>query len=283
MLYKAAIGYLSMNTSTSLIVSVIVALFLAAWMIAGYIRGFLRVLLTTFFLVITLILSASLAGPAAAFLREHTSVDDKIEQRICKYIDSRLYGEAADDDISDGGSQSEAADNIYTEEISKDDMYARAGSDAADTDAEKSFIDSLALPSFLKTELRENNTIQRYTELGVSTFRAYISSQLSAVILKAICYIILTIAVAVILKIISGALGLINRIPVIGGVNRLLGGFLGLLEGLLILWCICIFIMIFSGTSFGTSCMSVIRSSGLLSVIYDYNLPVNAFKALFRL
>ncbi len=279
MLYKAAIGYLSMNTSTSLIVSVIVALFLAAWMIAGYIRGFLRVLLTTFFLVITLILSASLAGPAAAFLREHTSVDDKIGERICKYIDSRLYGEA-DDDISDSGSQSETADNIYTEEISKDDMYARAGSDADD---EKSFIDSLALPSFLKTELRENNTIQRYTELGVSTFRAYISSQLSAVILKAICYIVLTIAVAVILKIISGALGLINRIPVIGGINRLLGGFLGLLEGLLILWCICIFIMIFSGTSFGTSCMSVIRSSGLLSVIYDYNLPVNAFKALFRL
>ena len=85
-----------------------------------------------------------------------------------------------------------------------------------------------------------------------------------------------------VLRIILKIVGVIGKIPIIGGVNRLLGGILCLVEGLLILWCLCFLITALSGTAFGESVLKVINESPVLKLIYDNNLLGMLVSSVFK-
>lgn len=227
----------------SLISTIAVLLFLAAFVITGFCKGFLRILFTTFSMVIIIAVSALITQPLATFLQDRTFVGDTVESHIGEYISGQLKEKETEFGIG----------------------------------AEDDFIDTLVLPGFLKNDIKENNTLNNYVELGVQSFSEYISVRLTSIVMKAIAFILLMIVISVFFRIIVYLLKIISKIPIIRGINRLFGGILGLAEGLLILWCLCIFIIIFSGTAFGSECMEIIAGSKILSFIYNHNLPVMVF------
>ena len=234
-------------STLSLIVTIIVFAFLAVFTIAGFNKGFLRLLFTTCSAIIIIILCALLTRPLASFLQEKTFVGTEAESRITEYV---------------------------TKEVAERNIGLEIG-------AEDEFVDSFPLPGFVRTDIKVNNTIKKYTEMGVNSFSGYISARLTNIVIYAIAFILLFIVLSLVFRVIIFLLKVIEKIPVIRGINRLFGAVLGLAEGMLTLWCICIFIMIFSGTAFGTSCMEIISGSPVLSFIYNHNILVMAFSHFF--
>ncbi len=233
--------------TTSLITTIAVLVFLAAFTIAGFKRGLLRILFTAGFAIVIIVLCALLTRPLASFLREKTFIGAEAESRITEYI---------------------------TEKADEKEAGIVIG-------AEDEVVDSLPLPGFLRTDIKVNNTIKKYTEMGVNSFSGYLSERITRIVIYAIAFILLFIVLSIVFRIVIFLLKIIERIPLIHGINRLFGALLGLAEGLLVLWCICIFIMVFSGTSFGASCMEIISASPILSFIYNHNIIVMAFSRFF--
>ncbi len=229
------------------IVTIIVLVFLAFFVIKGFAKGFLRILFTTFSIVVTIAISAAFTGPLSEALKDKTFVGPKVEEAITKYIDSKFESK-----------ESEAKEK------------------------ESEFIDSLALPSILKDSIKNNNTLTQYRDLGVKSFKEYIIVKLTDISVGAIAFILLAIVTFLLLRLIFHVLKIIGKIPILRGINRFLGGVLGLAEGLLIIWLICVVIMIFSASDFGIKCMEIIRQSKVLSLIYDHNLLITAANAVFK-
>jgi len=271
-----------MPLTLPVIVSIIVLVILAIFFFVGMKKGLLRILFTTFSFVVTIALSAMLTQPLANFLQDSTFVGPSVEKTVTEYVTAKL------DDRSGSTSPAEVrSDKDGMSETEDKKTGDKKGGDDADelklSEQEQSFIDSLALPEFIKKNIRLYNTLEKYRDLGVKTFEDYISTQLTTVIIRAIAFIILAILIYLFLRIIFQILKVIQKLPILKGINRLLGGIIGLAEGLLIIWAVCIFIMIFSGSAFGTSCMSVIRASKVLAFIYDHNLLASAIHMVFGL
>lgn len=238
-----------MSTAAWIATAVVIVLLLLCFFY-GLRRGFLKIVLTTLALVVTIV-AAGLLTPYLSKWLGTTFIGTGIEKSIDSYMDKKI------------DKSSEAMVN-KTKEL------------------QETVIDKLPLPKFLKKDISKKNETSQYKLLDVSTFKEYISKRLSNIILQAISYIILLVVIYAVLRIILRIIGVIGKIPIIGGINRLLGGVLCLIEGLLILWCICFLVTAISGTAFGESVLKVINESPVLRVIYDNNLLVTLAGSVFK-
>ena len=145
--------------TASLITTIAVLVFLAAFTIAGFKRGLLRILFTAAFAIVIIVLCALLTRPLASFLREKTFIGAEAESRITEYI---------------------------TEKAAEKEAGIVIG-------AEDEVVDSLPLPGFLRTDIKVNNTIKKYTEMGVNSFSGYLSERIIRIVIYAIAFILLFI------------------------------------------------------------------------------------------
>ena len=238
-----------MSTAAWIATAVVIVILLLCFFY-GLRRGFLKIVLTTLALVVTIV-AAGLLTPYLSKWLGTTFIGTGIEKSIDSYMDKKI------------DKSSEALVN-KTKEM------------------QETVIEKLPLPKFLRNDISEKNESSQYKQLDVSTFKEYISKRLSSIILLAISYIILLVVIYAVLRIILRIVGVIGKIPIIGGINRLLGGVLCLIEGLLILWCLCFLVTAISGTAFGESVLKVINESPVLRVIYDNNLLVIAAGSIFK-
>lgn len=236
--------------AVSWIVMIVIILFLLAFLIGGAARGFLRIILTTFSLVITLILAGALAKPLAEYVEKNTPIGHRVESRIEEYVNSSLGGAAG------------AVDK-----------------------AEDSFIEALPLPASMKEDLRARNTLAGYVDQGVDGFAGYIAVNLSSLVIRILSYVLLFLVIFLIIRLILRFSNVINHIPIIGGINRIIGAVFGLAEGVLFLWVACLIIMMMAGTDFGIACEKIIRENTFLTFIYEHNYLmtiVNGVIGIFR-
>ena len=70
-------------------------------------------------------------------------------------------------------------------------------------------------------------------------------------------------------------LDVIANLPVIHGINQMLGLLLGAVQALAIVWIAFLVITIFSGTAIGKLLMEMIEKSILLGKLYDMNVFLN--------
>lgn len=151
-----------------------------------------------------------------------------------------------------------------------------------DNDKEDSKIDNekqieqLSIPEVLKKELKENDSKSKYEQLGATNFQEYASTYIAYSIINTITYIVVFIIVLSILKIITHALNLLTKLPVIHTLNKLGGLGVGALEGLIIVWIGFVALTMFCSTDIGTQILEQIEKSIWLSYLYDNNLFFNA-------
>ena len=91
----------------------------------------------------------------------------------------------------------------------------------------------------LKTVLISENTEEMYRALGVTQFGEYISSYLARIIINGACILLVFILGVILLRWLADKLELVNKIPLVGTVNSLVGGLLGLIIALVIFALIC--------------------------------------------
>ena len=236
---------------TSMIVTLAVIAFLLIFVIIGACRGFLRVLLSATSLIIALILAGTFAQPLAQFANDTTGIGRGVSQKIEDYINNTVSP------LTQGAE-----------------------------DAQEQIIESLPLPESMKTELRNNYDIASQVQDGTADFAKNMASSISDLVLKILSFILLFIVILLVLKLIMRLSNVINHIPVLGGINRIFGAVLGLAEGIIFLWMICIVIMMLSGRPAGAECEEVIRKSDFLTFIYEHNYlmtVVNSVLGLFKI
>lgn len=135
-----------------------------------------------------------------------------------------------------------------------------------------SMIEGADIPEVIQKMLLENNNNEVYTALGVQTFGEYIGAYVAKVIADILAFLFTFIAVFIIVRIVLGMLNIVDKIPLVGGANHLVGGILGAGIGILIIWILFIVITLLYNTSFGMACMKGISESEILTKLYDSNI-----------
>ena len=137
---------------------------------------------------------------------------------------------------------------------------------------QRSLIEGADIPDVIKKMLVANNHNVAYATLGVQTFSEYIGAYIAKVIADILAFLITFIAVFIIVRIALGMLNIVDKIPLVGGANHLVGGILGAGIGILIIWILFIVITLLYNTSLGVACMKGISESEILTKLYDSNI-----------
>ncbi len=132
-----------------------------------------------------------------------------------------------------------------------------------------SVIDEAPLPQVLKTKLLENNNSEIYDLLGVSSFVDYVGSYTANLVVKGITFLVCVILIAVLIRLIAGALHIVEDLPVVHGINKLAGALLGAATGVVIIWIGFVVITIFVSSPWAKELYDKIDGNAVLKYAYE--------------
>lgn len=148
-------------------------------------------------------------------------------------------------------------------------------------DLQVAAIEQADLPTVFKDLLTTNNNKDIYKELGVKTFAQYVGHFLAKLIINIVAFLCTFILITIIIRAIVFALDFVSELPVLGILNRLAGGVIGTIGGLVIVWTLFTIVTLLYVTDFGKQTYQLIDSNQLLTVLYDYN-PIMKLATIFR-
>lgn len=223
---------------------VVGAIFLVC-IIVGYIRGFLKIALSLAITVVSIFLVTAISPHISGWIQESTTIKDAVQNKI-----SSMYG-----------INSDTATDVYVSvEASREQQIA--------------VIEGAKLPGVFREMLLENNNGEVYEALGVTTFADYVGSYVTKLIADIIAFMIAWAAVTIIMRIVMAMIGVIGKIPVMGGVNKIAGAVVGLGIGLIIVWILFVLVTLLYNTAVGQACMEDIAASQILTKLYDGNILI---------
>lgn len=132
-------------------------------------------------------------------------------------------------------------------------------------------IEGADIPEVFKNLLLTNNNSEIYEKVGASGFASYVAKYMAKVIVNIVAFLLTLVVVTIILRAVIFSLNVIADLPVLGLVNRLAGGALGLVGVLIIVWVVFVIITLLYTTAIGKEMFEMIQSNPLLSAIYEYN------------
>lgn len=153
--------------------------------------------------------------------------------------------------------------------------------ESASREAQIALIEASDFPEVFKDLLLENNNSEVYATLGVETFTEYVGTYFANLICNIVAFLVTFLLVSIIVRVALYILGVIGDLPVIGGINRLAGGAVGIVMGLLIVWVLFIVITLFYDWSVSKLFFENIAESPILQMLYDSNILMN-FITKFR-
>jgi uncharacterized membrane protein required for colicin V production len=136
-------------------------------------------------------------------------------------------------------------------------------------------IEGLPLPKSMKESLMKNKAKQE------ANIKSYITCHVTGIVINAFAYILTFVIVFIALWVVSIALNIISKLPILNQINRTAGLLLGAVQGLVVVWLLFIILTVISGSQLGETAFQQINSSGILSFLYNKNFLLNiVFKAV---
>jgi uncharacterized membrane protein required for colicin V production len=227
--------------------------------------GLKRGLFKTLFGFLALILSIGVTYFASPYMTkaiiEYTEIDDRIEERIYKKIETDTQKSVAQS-LKDAG---------VTKDLSKltqeETKYILENDPDKETQVKQ--IDSLNLPDNIRSLFIENNNENMYNAIGVTGFYRYIARYTARLVVNVIAlvgsFVLIRLVLFLISFIISRAM---EEDPVLSGMDRLAGMVLGLGVGIVMVWVF----MIIAGVAFGSEFDKMITGNEILQKVNDTNL-----------
>ncbi len=212
-----------------------VVIFIAYHVYDGFRRGFIRKAVSAVSLILTLAVVTMVTPHIANFIQENTSLNAKLREKCTEVF----------------------FDNAYDSEVRNDQVL---------------MIENMQLPENIKNLLLENNHDEAYEILGVNDFREYIGAYIADMIINAMIYLISFIIVFVALKMILLALNVVTMLPLLHGMNKLAGGVLGLVFGVVLVWIAFLLVTVLCNGEMGQKFFALISESQFLTFLYNQNL-----------
>ena len=279
--------------------------------IVGVWRGAIRIAVSLATTVLTLVLVFFATPYVAKAITEYTPVDEMIERQVAAAIlnaassqieekeESGLTKDGVKKVLEAAGVSEEmlaqygiSVDDIVSGKISGENLaqYGISGdllnglkdegegglesvlnSVEVPRDMQVAAIEKADLPEVFKELLSTNNNEEVYKKMGVKTFPEYVGNYLAKLIVNIVAFLCTFLIVTIILRAIVFALDIVSNLPVLGALNRMAGGVIGVIGALVIIWIIFIIITLLYTTSFGKELYQGIQSEPILRMIYEYN------------
>ena len=205
--------------------------------VRGYRRGFLRIVVS-FIGTIVIVIAAREAAPYVTdYLYNNTDAYEKIELGI-----EEMFKDA-----------NEKYDNSIPENQVKT-------------------IDLYNVPDSLKNNLIINNTAEMYKTLVVDVFEDYVSRYLANTAIKAAGFVLAFIVLIIAFRLLLSFVNIISRIPIIRGINQFIGGCIGFIESLIIVWVFFFVAVMFIGNESGSYIFRMIADSEFLTLLFNTNI-----------
>lgn len=220
---------------------IVVLLVLIAYTVRGYRRGMLRVLYSLLGLIVTILFVAWSTPYISKFIRENTRIYQRIEEKCEEQV-----REKTQEDIS----------NKTREDANILEEYG------------------ITLPEALEDTLFQK--VQEGSDNILESTGAYtaMAQRLAEFAVDGIAFFVALIICAILLHFVGRAIDIVSKIPVLKGINQILGLVAGLLQGLIVVWIFCYFITAIQAFPSGQHLMTLVRSSRLLSILYNNNMVV---------
>lgn len=212
----------------------VVVVFIGYHVIDGLHRGFIRKAVSALSLIVTLVLVTWLTPQITTFIHDNTSLHQSLQEKCSEIF---LSGE-------------------YNEEVKTDQVL---------------MIESMDLPENVKEMLLENNNTEAYDLLEVSGFHDYVGAYLANMIINALAYLISFVIVWTAIRAILLALDVVTMLPVLHGINKLAGGALGLVIGVVLVWVAFLLVTILCNGDLGRQFFELINSNPFLLFLYNQN------------
>lgn len=264
------------------LLTIIVLIIFAISILHGYRKGFIKSLASMVSIILSIVL-VNIATPyVTEFLKTQTPVYDYILEKCEDTF--RISGTDVPSGTAGnkGNSTSGEGENGTGEQNGSGIVTSDQSGDAAWQEA---WIEKLKIPQALQNLLKENNTPEYYREIAAESFLDYVPKYMAGLILNLISFVVTWILVISFIWLAVMTLDVIASLPVLRGINQILGLALGFFQGLIIVWVAFLIITIFSSSDIGKQLMEMIAESPLLSKIYDANLLLdflqNTVKNLF--
>lgn len=213
--------------------------------LVGYKRGFIKIVVSLASTLLCIVLVMFISPSVSKWIQESTPLRETIQNKCIELM-------VPDED---------AGTNVLQTELSREKQI--------------SLIEGAELPEIFQKMLLENNNSEVYAALGAQTFGEYIGAYIAKLVADVIAFLITFIAAFIIIRIVLGMLNIVDKIPLIGGANRLVGGVIGAGMGLVIIWILFIIITLLYNTSLGAACLEDIAKSPILTKLYDGNFLMN--------
>ncbi len=220
---------------------VVGAVFLANVLI-GYKRGFLKIALSLVVMIASILLVGLLVSPISGVIQKTTPIREVVQEKLTEMIESAA---------------GVSGDMLSDIEIPREQQII--------------MIEGMPFPDSIKSMLLENNNDEAYAALGATNFIEYIGAYATKLIADIIAFVVAWIVVTVIARIIMGVLGIVGKIPVIGGINRLAGAIVGIGFAFIIVWILFVVVTLLYNTPVGQACMEDIAASPILTKLYNGN------------
>ena len=204
----------------------------------GYKQGLIKIIASLVAATLIVSLVGAVSPYISKWIQEGTPLKDNIQQKVAGVL---LPGETE-----------ESEEPVREQQIS--------------------ILENAQLPSMFRQGLLENNNHEVYAMLGVETFSEYIGSYITKIIADALAFLLSFIVVTIGVLVLIKALGLIDKLPLIGGMNRVAGGVLGGTMGIGVIWILFLVITIFYDTEFGRAGFEQIEESRILTYLYEGNI-----------
>lgn len=222
---------------------ILLILILFIWM--GYRRGFIREIVSFFFVFLSLSLAWVINPYINDFLISETPVYSTIQETCTDFVQK----------------QSSDLEN--------------------ETESSSQFIDELNLPEILRKNIEKNNNTENYAELSVNTLTEYVSGYLARTIVNGLSYVLAYILATIGIRIVVYILNLIAGLPILKTANKLTGGLVGFVKGLVFIWILFLILTVLCSTEIGKTSLELIEKDSLLSVIYQYDPLIQIFTKIF--
>lgn len=220
----------------------VVGIILIVSIVIGYMRGFLKIVASLAATIAIVVLVGFLTPYVSQAIRNVTPLEETM-QRKC--IDM-LTPEGVD------------SEEVLAGDLSRDNQI--------------SLIEESRLPKMFQEMLLSNNNNEVYEALGVTSFAEYVGTYFAKVISDIAAFLVTLLIVTIIVRTALCIIGIIGKLPVIGGMNRIAGGVIGIGTGLIIVWVLFLVITVFYDNSVSRACMEDIANNKILQVLYDSNL-----------
>ena len=238
---------------STMVLKIIIGLIIFLYALRGMRKGFIRTLMSMAFLIMAAVLVYFANPTVSSFLKE-----DKCRDIFSMKNLSRLSGKKE--------TASEEENDIRTEPTRIE---------------QAKIIDSLALPDLLKTQLAENNNASGYASLAVSGFEGYLAAFMANLVLRVLSYMITFVLAVLILKLLVMTLDIVAELPLLKGVNRVLGLLVGTAQGICVVWILFLILTVMGGTDAGSRILILISQDKVLSVFYDTNIFLKLLMGMF--